>query len=275
MKIILRLYSNRQQRGPPSVTLNSKGGRLPPPIGIKTSPLPQWLLPKTCMVSRRPIPILRIIRGRESSTPLGQHFLLGRPLISLFRVVDILTELARHGQAQAPAQEHSGNTSRPQRVCVAGSAESGRYYSPGASSFDCSRAKRHRRSLRARLSLTRRNPWSSLTKRRTASFPAPLPGQRLPRVEKANLGSVPPGADAAAGSGRRWAGRASSVRGLAPARAILPCPALSRPGCARPGRPRREPAASRSGSVWFCLPARRRARRPRSCRGGAGSRGAN
>ena len=40
-------------------------------------------------------------------------------------------------------------------------------------------------------------------------------------------------------------------------------------------RGRREPGASPSGSAWFCLRARSRARRPRSCCGEAGSRGAN
>lgn len=150
-----------------------------------------------------------------------------------------------------------------------GAAESGRY-SPGASSFDCSRAKWHRRSLSARLSLTRRNPRSSLTKRGTASFPAPLPGQRLPRVEKANLGSVPPGADAAAGSGGRCGGRASGVRGPAPTRARGPTlsgpfPIRARAAGASLGLPRPAPPGSASGRA-----AVRAARAPAAAKRAAG-----
>ena len=132
VKTILRLYSNRQQRGPPLVSLNARGGRLPPPVGIKTSPLPQWLLPKTRMGSRRPTPILRIIRGREKSTPSGQHFLLGRPLISPFRVVD-KQSLQDTARLRLQRRNTLATPPGPSKSAWRGAAESGRY-SPGASS---------------------------------------------------------------------------------------------------------------------------------------------
>lgn len=163
-------------------------------------------------------------------------------------VVGASTRLSRHNQARAPALEHCGNTSWPQRVGAARRGLSGTH--PAPVRVLPSRAAQ---AIANRTPLTNPPQPPKLVNRDAhKSFPRAPPGSEVAqgRGDKPQV-SVPPGADAAPGSSRRWAGRDSGERGRVRALALLHSPALS-PPCraplAGPGaslrRPRSAPADS-------------------------------